>query len=140
MKSLMTFAFLALSAGAFARPALHQLPTGAEAVSPIAGEIVSVRPLCPNGARCLVDGTIVTIDFPLHGCADELLVTGDHPSPDPDNYEIFNVTVSALNVFTKDSQSMLCVSAPRATKEFRFINQFGKPRVHFLGTGITKTL
>lgn len=62
--------FLVLSMFVSTTVLAESLAPGTIVKSPIAGEIVSVRPLCPVGAVCVTDGTAIELMIePSSACA-----------------------------------------------------------------------
>jgi hypothetical protein len=101
------------------------------ALSRLAGEIIQVSPLCPDGMTCFVDGTMIDVKFTLNGCLDTLgPVTYDAVETDDGRLIVF---VSALNVHHQDSKVTFCYVAPTEVVKLQLINKYGDVEVRFLG-------
>lgn len=130
-----TVACLALGLNIFAGAALaqettFQLPENAKALRPIKGRVTDVRPLCPEGATCATDGTVVTLEFQFP-CGSKIAPI-THASLQTADGKL-HVYVSANEVVTDRTETVLCI-APVTAQETVVLNmQFGEVVDHYLG-------
>lgn len=108
----------------------YTLPQGATSLVPVAGQVTSVEPLCPQGMTCFVDGTSVNLSIPLGGCLDTLAPLTYEATV---NGNFIDLYVSAIRVTNRRSMVAFCTAEPIAHETIQLPNLFGQVRVHFLG-------
>lgn len=104
------------------------LPPDTIGVTPLSGEIIDVQyGKIPVGAAATAVGTIVTLEFTLLGCVDELVCPLSYADVQDDRVTFY---VTALNAHTKSSQSTACFVAPKVSKQmFVQDKKFDRDRV-----------
>ncbi len=99
--------------------------------SPEKVEILDVSELCPGGAICVTNGTVVTLDFGFLGCSDRLGPVHYHAVMDS-NSDTLNIYVAASLIRNKKSMVEFCTALPKARKTISLINMYGEVKVHLL--------
>jgi hypothetical protein len=94
-------------------------------------EVVEVRPLCPEFATCVTDGTVVTVDLGFLGCFDRLAPVYHYVKFDEETNTI-NLYIGASIIRNKKSMAAFCTKLPPALKTFSLIMMFGEVKVHLL--------
>jgi hypothetical protein len=91
------------------------LPLDIIDISPLSGEIINVQyGKIPIGAAATALGTLVSLEFMLEGCVDEL-ISPLYYADVQDNQVTFYVT--ALNAHTRDSQNTQCLLPTKVSKQ-----------------------
>lgn len=141
MRTILVMAALMLSQTVFAGVYTNELPPdlswpettmlaeGSVSLTPIAGEIVGRKSLCPKGKICIQDGTILKVRFRLGGCMDTL--SNVTTSVD---YQSRTVYVSAQRVGNEKSWSTMCLVEPTTVVPVTVYGLKGKFDVRFVGT------
>lgn len=122
---------MVFSITAFAKT--HDLFRGDYRLTPLKGRLYSIQSLCPKGARCLVDGTVVKIEFTLLGCQDRL---------GPVSYEVLHrdnktvdIVVNAVNIENEKSDRVYCYLKPTHILNLSMVNKFYRSsdiKIHYL--------
>ena len=94
--------------------------TSFSTIAPI--EITNVQPMCPNGEKCLVNGTEVTIVAHL-GCVDTLGPVTYSAEQNTSDSKL-QLAVSAVNMVHKNSANTQCFAENTETTKITLINQF----------------
>lgn len=131
-----TFLALALSSLASSAFAVAQ-EDGPQFVgaTPIKGKVTAVRPLCPEGVTCFVNGTIIDLEFTLQGCQDQLgPVTYSAKSGNLADQPL-QLFVSAINLNDARSAHTACFVAPKEYRSLTLINMYGQPQLTWLVQG-----
>lgn len=121
MKSFIVLIATLISTSVFAQ----QIPADVEKVDFIAGEVVSVTPLCPAGARCITDGTSLRLRFTM-GCLDQFgqydyRITGD------------GIIVGMIGMVSAKSKAVRCIRANTKDVTLTLVNSFPPFEVQFMG-------
>ena len=125
MNKLMTILALSLMTGAaFAEP----FPEGTIGIYSVAGRVVSTTALCPVGATCITNGTIVELSLPAHGCMDNLI------SPIYTQIDRQTVVVHAQILANEASRRTRCIVQPTFVSNLQLIMMFKPFTIKFLGT------
>jgi hypothetical protein len=91
------------------------LPFDTIDITPLSGEIINVQyGKIPIGAAATAVGTLVTLEFMLEGCVDELVSPLYYADVQDDQVTFY---VTALNVHTKRSQSTACLLPVKVSKQ-----------------------
>lgn len=140
MKQFLTSSITSLVFAALFAPTASaradNLPDDALSVTHIAGTISGVSALCPEGVVCITGGTTINLLFNLGGCVDELLPL-TYKTVDING--VRNVFIDAINVQTAGSLVTRCNRAPTENTQISLINYYGRFKLHFLGTAITRS-
>jgi hypothetical protein len=110
-----------------------KLPTGAEWIQPIDGEILSVEPICPanpSGISCSAIGSLVKVKFTTLGCADKILVVGDQVLLGHTNAKL---VLSVLNIHHEASNRIKCYRMPTETHTFYTTYEGSDLEIIYLG-------
>jgi hypothetical protein len=102
-----------------------QIPADVEKVGFIAGEVVSVSPLCPPGARCITDGTSLKIRFTM-GCLDQF---GEYDYRRTED----GIVVGMIGMSSAKSKVVRCVRANTKDVTLTLVNAFPPFEVQFMG-------
>lgn len=88
-------------------------------------EIVSVKTLCPNGEKCVLNGTEVTVLAHL-GCVDTLgpVSFASIQNSENKNHKKINLAISAVNLVNKNSATTRCFAENTQTTKFTLVSQF----------------
>jgi hypothetical protein len=135
IRNALVLTAAAIAPAALADTANVRIESGDLAITPIAGEVVGTRPLCPQGAACFVNGTVIDLSFTLLGCGDRLGPVTYTAKEDDGKISLF---VSALDINTERSQRVFCFVAPTARATITLVNLYGTVDAHFL-TATTPT-
>ncbi len=93
------------------------------------GVLKHTESLCPEGHLCLTDGILITIEFTLQGCIDQLGPVSYHAVQKDGEVDLY---VNAINVHDVKSNSMRCIKMPTKEYTIRLANYFGKVNLIFL--------
>lgn len=125
MKSSIFWGLVFLAQSSFAS-ALVGLPPDLQSVQFIAGELESVKPLCPAGAKCVVDGTQLSLRFTL-GCLDQF---GDYDYRIAQSGEII---FSMIGLISAESAALRCVRPSARVIKVPLPNVFPPFEIQFIG-------
>lgn len=89
----------------------------------IPGEIIDVRPLCPEDMTCVTNGTVVELNFRLLGCADELLSMSHSVEVEDGNIYL---KIKAVNGVMKESQVIRCYAPVYERRTITLIGVYGE--------------
>ncbi len=134
MKSLYVLSVLFLASSAFANQPSFELRSTDAYVVPIAGEVTSVRPLCPDGMTCFANGTIVSFRFMLGSCVSRMIPLS-YDAIETDG--VLNVYVSAMEIASRNAIRVMCAAPGIVNQEITLFNRYGDVKVHFLGASAT---
>jgi hypothetical protein len=110
-------------------PETVMLAEGSATLTPITGQVVSRKPMCPKGKICIQNGTNLKIKFALGGCMDTLSNVTHLV-----DYTSRTVYVSAQNVGNKESMVTMCIAQPFAVVTIPVHGLDGKFNVRYVGT------
>jgi hypothetical protein len=133
MKTII-FAFISLFISvSFAGPAIEPAPLG----ELIAGKILAARPMCPENAFCITNGTTLTIEFEmLNGCQDLNSLSYTILEDGGIEVEAFR-TSYPVGTSTDPNLELVCTSALEYRSEKLSVPGFFPPfKVFFKGTDV----
>ncbi len=126
---ILSALLISLSASAEETVSYNLLPTDTRLV-PIAGEVVSIEPLCPDGMTCIANGTVIHLRFRLNSCMSRMTPVS-YGALEADGR--LNVYVSALEILNRRARVALCSGPTIVRQEITLINRYGDVSVQFLG-------